>query len=205
MSKPKKPRSAAKPKTVIKYRTKTAPAKPARRRRAGGHRSGGKGLLREMEPVLLATVGSIASLVIIKKLPVAKSPNGEKIKTAAVMGGATLLAGKMRDPLAKSILGGIAVGAGVALAKQLFPAQLAGDDLLGDYYSPLGSIDAATAYAGLGEIAGAIDGDDLLGGSLDALDFGGDPTDLYGDELLGDELLGDDLLGDDMYGDDSYL
>ena len=170
---------------------RTSAAKTARR---VVRRTKAKHFLTELEPILLASAGAVIGSVVAKKLPVAKSPNGEKIKNAAIALGAAYLSTKSKKAGTKSVLAGVAIGGTLNVVRSFAPALLSGDDLLG-YVQPLGSIDEARMYAGLNALED-LSGDDLLGD-----DLLGD--DLLGDDLLGEDLLGDDLLGDDLYGDAS--
>lgn len=144
------------------------------------------GFMSEVEQVLGAVAGGVLVNMIAKQLPVATSPSGEKMKSLLIFGAGTFISAKTKNPMLKTVMGGVAVGGGMQLVKQFAPSLLAGDDLLG-YTQSLGSVEEAQVYAGLGRVAN-LSGTDLLG------------TDLLGDDLLGDDLFGDDLLGDDLLG-----
>ena len=168
---------------------KVAVKRPAFRRRGTPK----TGFMTEVEQVLGAVAGGIIVNMIAKQLPVATTPNGEKMKSAAIFAAGVFVSAKTKNPMLKTVAGGVAVGGGMQLVKHFVPTLLAGDDLLG-YTQALGDVEEARIYAGLGHVQG-LHGDDLLGTDL----LG---TDLLGDDLLGDEIYGDnfDLAGDDLLG-----
>lgn len=155
-------------KTRVVYR----PAKKAPVRRSGSRKARAKDFITELEPVLLAVGGAVLGSIVAKKLPVAKTPNGEKLKLAAVALGTAYASTKAKKAGIKSVLGGAAVGTGVSLVRALAPTLLAGDDDLLGYTLPLGSEEEARVYMGMNEL------ENLSG-------------EMYGD----DDLLGEDLLG----------
>jgi hypothetical protein len=162
---------------------------PRRRRRVGAGRSGG--FMKELEMAAGAAGGAVAANIIAHKLPVATSPNGEKVKSAAIALVGVLLASKSKSPMMKMVGTGIATGGAMQLVKQFNPTLLSGDDEMLGYTMPLGS-EEARIYAGLGYIE-----------NLGEEDYMSGDTGSLGDDLLGDgDLFGDDeMLGDDLLGD----
>jgi len=163
-------RKPAKPaKTRVRTIVKKVPAK----RRSTGSRK--KDFMGELMPVLLAVGGAVGSSVVSKQIPL-NVPNADKIKAGAMLAGSVLLASKAKSSTVKSLLGGVAVGSGLALVKSFAPTLLSGEDDLLGYYGNYNQ-DALT-YQGLNAL-------ENLGGIENLA--GDDDNEYMNEDLYGDE------------------